>query len=102
MSSSIGDYEKIEKIGEGTYGRVFVKGGTFCWISNLSNGFATLKFAADFSTTDGEWYTLEIPLQDLVDSGLDVTQVTAPLVLIGQSGETGDILLVDAVYLNQQ
>ena len=52
--------------------------------------------------TDGEWYALEIPLQDLVDSGLDVTQVTAPLVLIGQSGETGDILLVDAVYLNQQ
>ena len=52
--------------------------------------------------TDGEWYALEIPLQDLVDLGLDIAQVTAPLVLIGQSGEIGDILLVDAVYLNQQ
>ena len=67
LSSALADHDDIyagnggcfaawvypKGMGEGTYGRVFVKGGTFCWISGLSNGFATLKFAADFNMVNG-------------------------------------------------
>ena len=69
LSSALADHDDIfagnggcfaawvypKGIGEGSYGRIFVKGGTYCWISGLSSGFATLKLSADFNTTDGEW-----------------------------------------------
>lgn len=55
--------------------------------------------AADYGfSTDGEWHSLFIPLSDFTDQGLDLEQVLAPLVLIGNRGAGGERILVDAVY----
>lgn len=51
--------------------------------------------------TDGEWHDLNIPLSALSDRGLDLSQVSAPLVLIGGRGEIGDTLYIDAVFLSR-
>ncbi len=52
--------------------------------------------ASDYGyTNDGEWHTLDIPLDDF---GTDLTSVTTPLILVGEGGAAGDELLVDNFY----
>lgn len=48
---------------------------------------------------DGEWHHLAIPLSDY--SGIDLTQVTGPLVLIGNAGDNGERLYIDNAYYTQ-
>jgi hypothetical protein len=49
---------------------------------------------------DGEWHHLAIPLSDLATVGLDLTAVSAPLVLGGVAGETTNFAFIDNVYLD--
>lgn len=48
---------------------------------------------------DGEWHHIAIPLEDY--AGLDLTQVTGPLVMIGDAGDQGERLYIDNVYYTQ-
>ena len=80
-----------------------------------ANQFTSLELAMNNSDTaqfkinlvdhgwesNGNWQQLEIPLETLIEKGLDLTQVRAPFVLIGGSGEAGEKLLIDAVYLSK-
>lgn len=50
---------------------------------------------------DGAWHRLEIPLADVADAGMDLTQVAAPLVFVGGAGEAGDAVSVDDVYFSR-
>ena len=47
---------------------------------------------------DGEWHALQIPLQDFVDRGLDLSAMVSPLILSNEGGDSGDQLLIDAFY----
>lgn len=61
-----------------------------------SQGGQASVFATDYGyAADGEWHTLDIPLEDF---GVDLTTVTTPLVLSGEQGTEGDFLLVDNFY----
>ena len=56
--------------------------------------------ATDYGwAANDEWNTLEIPLSDFADAGLDLERVIAPLVLLGGAGGDTGVLLVDNVYL---
>jgi len=56
---------------------------------------ATYGFAQD-----GEWHHLAIPLADFVTAGAgDLTQVTVPLILVGDTGAAGEQLFIDNLYL---
>ena len=84
-------------------------------LKSTSEAFSSLEVAMNNSDTaqakvklqdygfiaNGEWHSVEIPLSDLMDIGLDITQIAAPLVLIGSAGDAGERLLIDAVYLNR-
>lgn len=84
-------------------------------LKSTSEAFSSLEVAMNNSDTaqakvklrdygfiaNGEWHSVEIPLSDLMDIGLDITQIAAPLVLIGGAGDAGERLLIDAVYLNR-
>ncbi len=50
-------------------------------------------------SADGEWHHLVIPLADLAAGGADLTQVTVPLVVVGEGGAEGDVLYIDNLYL---
>ena len=52
-------------------------------------------------TNDGQWHSLEIPLQDAIDRGLDPTKVRSPFILGAGGGTFGDRLLVDNLYLTK-
>ncbi len=71
-------------------------------MNNSDTAQAKLNLSPYGFKTDDAWHSLEIPLADLEQQGLDLTQVMAPLVLIGQAGMSGDRLLIDAVYLSRQ
>lgn len=45
---------------------------------------------------DGAWHVLEVPLEDF--DGADLSAVTVPLLMVGESGAAGDSLLLDAVF----
>lgn len=47
---------------------------------------------------DGAWHHLQIPLSAFTEQGVDLTSVTAPLVLVGETGAAGDELRVDDLY----
>lgn len=70
-------------------------------MNNSDTSQAKLDLSAYGFKADGAWYNLEIPLSDFADLGLNLSQVRAPLVFIGQAGMPGDRLLIDAVYLSQ-
>lgn len=48
---------------------------------------------------DGTWHHLVIPLDDLGAAGADLSQVTAPLIIVGDGGAQGDELYIDNLYL---
>ncbi len=48
--------------------------------------------------TDGEWHRLQIPLSDYAAAGVDLSQVSAPLIFVGGAGESGHSILVDGVF----
>lgn len=50
---------------------------------------------------DGAWHSLEIPLADFAAGGADLSAVEVAMVLIVQGGESGDVLLIDDLYLTQ-
>lgn len=53
--------------------------------------------ASDYGyTNDGQWHTLSVPLSDF---GVDLSQVSSPLQLLGGAGPEGESVLVDNVYL---
>lgn len=55
--------------------------------------------AAEYGfAADGAWHRLEIPLSDYAAAGVDLGQVSAPLIFIGGAGESGDSILVDGVF----
>ena len=47
---------------------------------------------------DDAWHTLEIPLADFVEGGADLSQVSIPLLLVGEGGEEGDTVAIDDLY----
>ena len=54
---------------------------------------------ADYGlVADGEWHILDIPLADLVRGGVDLSQVSLPLLLVGEGGEEGDGVSIDDLY----
>jgi hypothetical protein len=46
---------------------------------------------------DGDWHNLEVPVADFVAAGLDTSNITA-FVLVGEGGQQGDAVLVDAAF----
>lgn len=50
---------------------------------------------------DGQWHHLAVPLADLADQGADLSQTTAPYVLIGEGGAEGETLKVDNLYFTK-
>ena len=48
---------------------------------------------------DGEWHVLEIPMQDLIDLGLQPTTVRSPFVFAKEGGNAGDQLSIDSLFL---
>lgn len=69
-------------------------------MNNSDTAQAKLSLSSYDWRVDGAWHNLEIPIQDFAEAGLDLTSVVAPLVIIGGSGDDGDELLIDAVYLS--
>ena len=54
---------------------------------------------ADYGlVTDDAWHTLEIPLADFVRGGADLSQVSIPLLLVGEGGNEGDTVAIDDLY----
>jgi hypothetical protein len=51
-------------------------------------------------TNDDTWHHLAIPLTDFTSQGLDITQVSAALVLVGDNASEGDSAVVDAFYFS--
>ena len=47
---------------------------------------------------DGEWHNLSFSLSDFAKEGLDLGQVTVPLMLLGKAGSGGEALLIDNLY----
>ena len=66
-------------------------GGTEGKLTLSNYGFAT----------DGEWHSLQIPLSDFSASGLDLTAITAPFVLVAAGGTAGEELRIDEVYFSK-
>ncbi len=52
-------------------------------------------------TNDGEWHSLNIPLQDFIDDGFDISQVRAPFIVGAGGGMAGHTLLVDNLYFTK-
>lgn len=50
---------------------------------------------------DGEWHSLEIPLSDAIERGLDLTRVRSPFIIGAAGGRSGDLLLIDNLYLTE-
>lgn len=48
---------------------------------------------------DGEWHLLEIPLQDFVDQGAQLTSVRAPFIFAKDGGNAGDQISLDSLFL---
>jgi hypothetical protein len=51
---------------------------------------------------DGAWHDLKVPLADLEALGLDLTAVKVPLIMGAGSGESGDFIRIDAVWLSAE
>lgn len=53
---------------------------------------------------DGNWHSLSIPLADLVARGLDLGRMRSPFTIGNEQGaataKTGDVLLIDDVYVD--
>lgn len=65
-------------------------------------GTETIVQATSYGwVNDGQWHHLEVPLQDFVDGGTDLSAVTAPFVLIGAGGAVGESLKIDNLYYTQ-
>ena len=47
---------------------------------------------------DGEWHFLEIPLQDFIDQGWDISAVRSPFIIGGGFVVPDDTMLVDNLY----
>jgi len=57
--------------------------------------------ASDYGyVNDGEWHSLVIPLEDF--AGADFTRVLSPLVMVGESGVSGEWLLIDDFYYTKE
>ena len=58
--------------------------------------------AADYGfVPDGNWHSISIPMTALEESGLDLSTITSPIGLGGLTGEAGDTLWVDNLYLTK-
>ena len=66
-------------------------GGTEGKLTLSNYGFAT----------DGEWHSLQIPLADFESTGLNLSAVTAPFVLVAAGGSSGEELRIDEVYFSK-
>jgi len=64
------------------------------------SGQAQVDLAEYGFAADGAWHDLTIPLSDYADAGVDLSQVTAPLVFVGGAGEQGESVLIDGVFLS--
>ena len=51
---------------------------------------------------DDQWYSLEIPLVDFVDTGAKLEEIKAPFIFDGKRGDTNDLLLIEGVYFFNQ
>lgn len=69
-------------------------------LSSDTTGRVDVEFSIeDYGfVADGEWHALQIPLQDFVDRGLDLSAMVSPLILSNEGGDSGDQLLIDAFY----
>ena len=70
-------------------------------MNNSDTAQAKLDLSNYGFNTDGEWHNINIPLSDFAEQGLDLSQIRAPLVMIGQAGMPDDRFLIDAVYLSR-
>ena len=56
--------------------------------------------AADYGyVNDGAWHNITVPLSDFTDQGVSLDGVTIPLRFGGFSGMSGELLLLDNVYI---
>ena len=63
-------------------------------------GFVSVSVnATDFGyVNDGEWHSLTIPVQTLIDQGYDPTSVRSPIVVSGGASNFGETFLIDDLY----
>ena len=71
-------------------------GGAEGSIAPTPDVVASVNASAYGFTADGEWHTLEVPVEDF--QGLELQWVNIPLSLISEGGQEGDQLLVDNLY----
>ncbi len=57
-----------------------------------------VKASAYGFVTDGEWHHLEIPLADFAAKGFNAAACRGPFVVAGVGGNSGESLLIDAMY----
>lgn len=71
---------------------------TVAWQVGLTGGGVESRVdVADYGlVVDGAWHELLIPLADF--AGADLATVSVGLLLVGESGETGDTQIIDGVY----
>ena len=53
-------------------------------------------------TNDGQWHTLQIPIQDVVNRGFDPSRVRSPFIVGGPGGQAGDVLFIDNLYMTKE
>jgi hypothetical protein len=71
------------------------------WAIGMTGGAEARLTVADLGVTaDGEWHELEVPLTAF--AGVDLSAVTVALLLVGEGGDAGDVVGVDAVYLTRR
>lgn len=77
--------------------------GSFAaWTLGMSDGIteARVDVGELGFIPDGTWHSLRIPLGAF--PGLDLSQITVVMLVIGESGTAGDVLLIDDVYFTKE
>lgn len=71
------------------------------WEVGLTGGGQERRVkVSDFgAVADGEWHRMRIPLSEF--AGADLHLVTVPLLLVGEAGTAGDLLVVDDCYFSR-
>lgn len=71
------------------------------WTIGMGDGIVEARInVADLGfVADGSWQSIDLPLADL--SGLDLTQISIALQIVGESGTAGDTLLIDDLYFSK-
>jgi hypothetical protein len=67
-----------------------------------SSGRSVTVKASDYGYfADGNWHSLQIPMSDFAELGVDLEALTDAVVLGGGAGQSGEALKVDAVFMTR-